>query len=181
MKKNSIKYSNNISLQRCIESLKDWKVKEDTVFFSASRFCPVCCIYNRRVFSMYGNDKRFPNLGDMPAFLLEQKCYECGCSFGYTIYFSYLKDEKDLNRDIKFSNRPFIDDSDEEVLKFRKEAEEQRQKIEFEKQEYEWISENLPEIAPKSLTGYRKMKHSNSKNYQRLVEKAKEQGYEIKT
>lgn len=181
MKKKSIKHSDNISLQRCIKSLKDWKVEEDTVLFSASRVCPMCCIYNMRVFSIYGNDNRFPSLGNMPDFLLEQKCPKCGCSLGYAVYFSYLEEEKDLNMDIKFSNRPFIDDSDEDILEFRKEAEEYRQKIELEKQEYEWLFENLPEIAPKSLAGYRKMKHSNSKNYQKLVEKAKEQGYEIKT
>lgn len=171
----------NVTLQRCISSIKKWGRNEDTVFFTASQCCSVCCIYDRRVFSIYGNDNRFPNLGDMPDFLLEQKCPKCGYHFGYTIYFSSIQDKRKLNRDIIFSNRPFIDDSDEETLRFRKEAEKQRIKLDLEEQEYDWLSKNLSEIAPKSLSGYRRMKHSNSKNYQKLVEKAKEQGYKIKT
>lgn len=46
--------------------------------------------------------------------------------------------------------------------------------------EYQWITDNLPDIAPKSLSGYKRMKNSNSKNYQNIVSKAKQKGFIIK-
>lgn len=180
--KTSIK-TENISLQRCISGINKWNLdkKEDTVFLSASRICTLCCVYNRRIYSVFGNDKRFPRLLDMPSFLLNSRCPECNGYLGYTVYFSYIENKKDLRRDISYSNRPFIDDSDEDVLQFRKEAQEKRIESKLEENEFKWLSENLPEISPKSLSGYRRMKHSNSKNYQNLIKKAKEKGYEIKS
>lgn len=35
--------------------------------------------------------------------------------------------------------------------------------------EYYWLQENLPELCPKSLSAYSRMKNSNSKNYQKLL------------
>lgn len=45
--------------------------------------------------------------------------------------------------------------------------------------EFEWIEDNLPDIAPKSLNGYSRMKHANSKNYVMLKNRAKELGMEL--
>lgn len=42
--------------------------------------------------------------------------------------------------------------------------------------EYYWIQEKLPSLCPKSLSGYSRMKNSNSKNYQKLVEEAAKLG-----
>lgn len=42
-----------------------------------------------------------------------------------------------------------------------------------------WLQENLPSIAPKSLSGFRRMRTTNSKNYQKLVEEAKKHGKKI--
>lgn len=38
--------------------------------------------------------------------------------------------------------------------------------------EYDWICRHLPNMAPKSLGGYTRMKHSNSKNYLKIKEAA---------
>ena len=169
----------NLSLKRCIESIDRWNENEDTVYLTSSSVCPVCCIYDKRIFSVYGKDKRFPKLSNMPAFLKKRQCPECEKIIGYTIYFPYLKDKKALDKDIKFSNRPFVDDSPKDILKFRQESAEQSARYEQEEKEYKWISKNLPDIAPKSLSGYRRMKHNNSKNYQAIVIKAKEKGFTI--
>ena len=45
--------------------------------------------------------------------------------------------------------------------------------------DYEWVCENLPEIAPKSLNGYTYSQNSNSKNYHHLVEEAAKLGYTL--
>ncbi len=44
------------------------------------------------------------------------------------------------------------------------------------KEDYYWLLEFLPEIAPKSFSGYRRMKNAQSANYLKLVESAKEKG-----
>lgn len=49
----------------------------------------------------------------------------------------------------------------------------------IDKRDYEWLQENLPDICPKSYSGYKRMKNGNTKNYQIIVAKAKEMGREI--
>lgn len=170
----------NICLQRCIESIKRYNNGEDTVYVTTSRVCSACCIYEGRILSVFGWDKRFPKLGNMPDFLTQRVCPECGKQIGYSIYSPYIKSKRELNKDIKFSNRPFIDDSPPEMIKFRKEAAAHQAELDLIQTEYDWITDNLPNIAPKSLSGYKRMKNSNSKNYQNIVSKAKEKGFVIK-
>ena len=45
--------------------------------------------------------------------------------------------------------------------------------------DFNWICSNLPDIAPKSIGGYKRMINTNSSNYQKLVSAAKEKGYVI--
>lgn len=42
--------------------------------------------------------------------------------------------------------------------------------------EYYWLQEHLPDLCPKSLSGYSRMKNTNSKNYQKLVNEAAKLG-----
>lgn len=44
---------------------------------------------------------------------------------------------------------------------------------------YEWLKINLPDICPKSYSGYRRMKKQNTKNFQKLSAKAIELGKDI--
>lgn len=46
-------------------------------------------------------------------------------------------------------------------------------------QTLQWLQENLPSIAPKSLSGFRRMRTTNSKNYQKLVTEAAKLGKQI--
>lgn len=48
-----------------------------------------------------------------------------------------------------------------------------------EREQYYWLLENMPEIAPKSFGGYRRMKKINSENFQRIEEKIKKEGKSI--
>lgn len=47
------------------------------------------------------------------------------------------------------------------------------------REQYYWLLENIPDIAPKSFGGYRRMKNNNSTNYQKLVDKVKSNGKNI--
>lgn len=50
---------------------------------------------------------------------------------------------------------------------------------ERDKEEYYWLLENMPSIAPKSFGGYRKMKKMNSENYVRIVKELEKNGKSI--
>lgn len=47
------------------------------------------------------------------------------------------------------------------------------------REQYYWLLENMPDVAPKSFGGYRRMKNINSANYQKLVEKVELKGKNI--
>ena len=106
------------------------------------------------------------------------------------------KYQKDI---ITFSNRPFVDDRPpediEKAVEVQKKAElrweresklltaeyviEREVKRGQDMRDFQWIQDNLPDICPKSLTGYRRMKNQNTKNYRKIVEAARAMGYEI--
>lgn len=44
---------------------------------------------------------------------------------------------------------------------------------------FKWIQENLPALCPKSLSGFRRMRSMNSKNYQKIVAEAAKLGNQI--
>lgn len=52
---------------------------------------------------------------------------------------------------------------------------------ERDKEEYYWLLENIPNIAPKSFGGYRKMKKSNSDNYQKIIQEVNARGKDLST
>lgn len=49
-----------------------------------------------------------------------------------------------------------------------------------EENDYAWLQKNLPDVCPKSLSGFRRMKNQNTKNYQQIVLSAANLGYKIK-
>lgn len=128
-------------------------------------------MYRGRIFSISGNNKKFPKLPDD---ILDTDI---------ELYPFIWKSSAPLyckpGTEVKFSNRPFVDDrSLEEIAEFEKI---QHAQIEQKKnrKDYKWICKHLPEISPKSLSGYTRMRNSNSKNYQKIVIAAKQKGYTI--
>lgn len=71
----------NISIQRLSPKCKEWKT--DLLFITTQKRCPLCSQYNRKIFSLYGWNKKHPKIPDV---LLKQKCPECGGSIGATMY-----------------------------------------------------------------------------------------------
>lgn len=62
---------------------------------------------------------------------------------------------------------------------YKAERDEERKK-ENDRADYDWIWEFMPELCPKSFSGYRRMKNSNSKNYQKIVTEASKFGRNIR-
>lgn len=54
-----------------------------------------------------------------------------------------------------------------------------RAQLEQETHDFAWLQENLPNQCPKSISGFRRMKTQNTKNYQALKQAAAEMGREI--
>lgn len=83
---------------------------------------------------------------------------------------------------IQASQRPYIDDRStaekEAYLNYLKQKENERQK-EIDELEYYTILAKLPDIAPKSFGGYRRMKNQQTKNYLKIEKVAKENGIKI--
>lgn len=170
--------------------------------------CPECAKYQGRVFSVSGADRRFPRM-PQEFFKYGGIHKGCGHSFfpfiygvsdpqlAYTLSIQKIKSWRYRRNIIAFSNRPFVDDRPQEDIEQSLEAQKKaadkaaHQKMlddtmierEFQrglkKREYKWVQNNLPDICPKSFSGYMRMKNANSKNYQKIVAAAKELGRDI--
>lgn len=181
----------------------------DLVWLSVHRgACSECAKYQGRVFSLTGKSKRYPQI-PLPFWTygkIHPYCrhtfypYIEGVSSGLleeALTVQKIKKWRYTRNLIAFSNRPFVDDRPQEEIDFsiqmaakRKAAAEQQEKlwnemIPFEafrgeeKRKYKWIQDNLPELCPKSYSGFRRMKVQNTKNFQRLAVAAQEKGMEI--
>ena len=131
--------------------------------------------FRRRIYSISGDDKRFPRYSD------EVKRCEALLPFPFIEGISCPKicEEVDL---VSFSNRPFIDDrTDKEIMLY----ENWQTKIRLKKrrdigrEEYYRIKYGLPEFVPKSFNVYSRMKNAGSDKFWELVEKAADIGIKI--
>ena len=184
-----------------IENSKDTDLVEIPYLGCA---CGECAKYQGRIYSVTGNDSRFPLL---PDFIRETGRIHPGCShyllpaFGVETYITkYITMEDGSIKTVYVdpiinSNRPFVDDRNEydkrRYISYKEKKEQDQRNREYmedperlriyakRRMEYEWIVENLSEIAPKSLGGYTRMKRANSKNYQRIKERALEMDMEL--
>ena len=161
--------------------------------YSYSPYCAECAKYVNRIYSISGKDKRFPSLKEAA-----KDCrHELRClSFNPFVY-GVNEPAFECKNIIKYSNRPFRDERsrdeakryDDWIAQMQKmkedEAKQEVNAIERakmnrkDKQTLQWIQENLPSIAPKSLSGFRRMRTTNSKNYQKLVHEAAKLGKQI--
>lgn len=154
------------------------KITEDLVWFSASRLCPYCSIYNDRVYSKSGRDRRFPSFSLLPNDLKVINCPKCNTFLGFSNYYD-LDMDGSLKKIIKDSNRPFKDLRTKEEKEYYKSEVAKKTNAKLAQEEYLWLCQNLPDLAPKSLSGYTRMKNSKSTNYQKIISAANEAGYRI--
>lgn len=151
---------------------------------TSSPYCGECAKYVNRIFSISGKDRRFPALP--PNFA---SC-DSGHNFSCLSFYPYIDGVNEPNfkckNVIKYSNRPFVDGRTPEEIKryddwqtMIAEDEAKKSKTEQCKKEYYWLQSHLPAFCPKSLSGYVRMKNTNSKNYQKLVAEAKKLGKQL--
>lgn len=152
------------------------KINTDLIHFTGSRLCPLCSIYSGRVFSKSGRDKRFPAFSVFPEKLKNVNCPECGVCVGFSPYHIIDFDNK-LRDDIKRSNAPFTDSRTTELKKTYTAQKEESASKAKNKAEYDLVSKVLPDLAPKSLSGYSRMKTTKSTNYLKIVKAMRSSGY----
>lgn len=80
----------------------------DLAIFFGSSCCPICSLYQGRVFSISGRDRRFPRLSTLPQELHDGKCDVCKCSYGLYSWFEDIS-TPDIKTAIRKSNAPLKD------------------------------------------------------------------------
>lgn len=147
--------------------------------------CEECNKLQGRVYSISGKSKIFPKLPDV---IRETGKVHDGCGHNFSVFFYTGKDDTIFDKNgnsvnaIKSSQRPFKDDRTAEEKKNYLEHLEQLQKEkqkDLDEIEYYHIFYELPEIAPKSFGGYRRMKNAQTKNFLKLKDQAIKHGISI--
>lgn len=130
--------------------------------------CETCGKYRGRIFSISGTSKRYPKLPDD---------FHFGCGLSLFAFNSGVSKPAYLTA--RQLTAPFKDTrTQQEKAAYSTNVQKAKEDAEA-KREFEWIQEHLPELAPKSKAGYRRMKNSRSANYLKIQAAAKEKGFEI--
>lgn len=164
------------------DSLRQFRT--DLVVFHGyeSGTCPECAKMIGRVYSVSGNDKRFPKL---PEYTKVHGNFHSGCRCTMSVYFyemNFIFHHGEEVNAVNSSNRPWEDDRTEHELNAYKSYLDyiaDIEKKENDRKEYQILIDKLPDIAPKSFGAYRKMKNSKTKNFERILVSAKQAGIDI--
>lgn len=127
--------------------------------------CPICSVYQGRVYSISGKDSRFPSLDT--AFSGEYANIHPRCRHRIFPYIPDLAD--DLNGDIAKSNRSFeIDKRSKKAIDDYNKQQKAKTQMRNDMDQYQRYKLALGKDAPKSFAGFRRMKYSNSGKYDDL-------------
>ena len=168
------------------------KTNTDYVYCSPhGACCNICSMQQARVYCISGKDKRFPQL---PNNVYTYGGFHKGCRCTFSSYYgidNYIYDIYGKKHNaISYSNRPYKDERTAQDKEQHKALREKpilnsqyyenlyRQKG-YDKLEYRKILEILPQYAPKSFSGYMRMKKNRTKNFMKLYELAKENNISI--
>lgn len=150
--------------------------------YTPSPCCTECAKFTNRIYSLSGKDHRFPSFQSA----YEECLHKMRCLRFSPFVLGVHEPQFKCKNIIKYSNRPFVDErtQDEkeryEIIKAERiEREKKAYQSEIAQQEYFWIQEHLPDLCPKSISGYSRMKKSNSKNYQKIVSEAMKLGKKL--
>ncbi len=144
----------------------------------ATIVCAECSSICRRIFSISGKDKRFPKI---PNSLFTNRTGHEYCildffPFHYRIEKPNWRYKGNL---IEWANRPYRDERNAMQKKaFRDRVIEEEQLV-LDGEIYDKLREHLPNIAPKSFGGFRRMKNMQSDNYLKLVKYGHELGLDV--
>ena len=199
---------NALANKRPLINLRKSRGTDLVIMDAHGAVCSECAKYQGRVYSISGESKLFPKAPEfiVKGCGVHPGCNHICWPFiygvnddslAYTLSVHPLQDKQYGADIVTFSNRPFVDDRTEECKKIAEEfhnklKEEQEKKQRYyetmietetkrgqEARDFKWIQEHLPDKCPKSISGYRRMKTQNTKNFQALKQAASELGYAL--
>lgn len=145
--------------------------------------CETCAKYRGRLFSLSGCDPEFPPF---------PSDFHTGCALGlFPFYRGVSRPQYFSMEELHRMNRePFVDTRDpneqqEYINKQKRRLEEQERQQRYlelkrlDLADYQWLQQNLPELCPKSFSGYCKMRTMNTVNYQALYAAALAKGRKL--
>lgn len=171
------------AFQRSLENCKS--IPTDYIFCSSHQgTCPICSQYQCRVYCISGKDTRFPKLPDV---VYQYGGFHKGCRHSFYPFFldadNTIRDHLLQDHNVyEYSNRPFVDDrtdNDKQLYLQKLENQKRHEEAVLNKKIYYKLMQIIPEVMPKSVTGFTKMKRANSANYQKIVKAAHDVGIEI--
>lgn len=167
--------------------LENYKNESDLIaLHSYSRTCEYCSIYSGRVYSVSGDDLRFPFLDEniVDTVFNHICCSSCFLSYWESMETIYYLGKK-VNA-VESTNRPYEDlRTDEQKTDYDNALEnalwKQLREDEYKQchKEYYLLKYKFPELAPKSVYAYSSIKQANDENFKNIQEKAKKFGIEI--
>lgn len=143
-----------------------------------TRLCGECAKYHDRLYALSPDDDIVPQFSIFESYVKSKKCDCHLITFPFTLGISIMRGAGEQNP-VKYSNRPFLDDRTSDEKETYDSYISQKNQERKDRADYDWICKNLNDIAPKSFGGYRKMKNSNSANYQKIIQAALEKGHTI--
>jgi hypothetical protein len=124
--------------------------------------CAICAVYQGRVYSISGNDSRYPALSI--AFRNGYANIHPNCRHVIAPYIPALADNFEGDRD--FSNRSFdIDGRSKTAIERYNKDQADKRRLRLDRQQWERYKLALGADAPKTLSGFRRMKESNSQRW----------------
>lgn len=137
----------------------------------ASDPCPHCGAYHNIVFSMNGDDPRFPHINVKDIFPLHPNCR---CSV--IPFVAELEDDEDVKEKVEQSKLfdPNKDRRTEEQKKAYNDMQKARRKARQEVKDYDKIKGILGSDAPKTIGAYRRMKRNKTKGYFEMQRKLRQ-------
>ena len=139
--------------------------------------CEECAKYTKRYFSISGKNKNYPKL---PEYLLKDLPEHKYCAITVTPVMENVSVPVWAYKGdfIKYCNRPFVDERTKEQKAFFEKEVKEKKEAALDKEFYDILFEKCPDIAPKSFSGYRRMKSANSDNYKKIITEAEKRlGY----
>lgn len=129
--------------------------------------CGECSKYEGRVFSISGTSKRFPPL---PECIKERGEVHEGCRHSFYPFKEGVSKPMYAKNIVAYSNAPFVDQrTPEQKLQYDEEQTKLLAKVESERQ-YDILKKRAPDLAPKTLAAFSRMRNANSKGYQSIVQ-----------
>lgn len=135
--------------------------------------CEECAKYAKRIFSIDGKDKRFPRLPDCIKYYSDKHKY-CRVPLNAFLFGVNEPKWKYIGNIVDWSNREYKDERSKEQKESFEEMIREKEEVAKDKEFYDLMFEKCPEVTPKSFSGYRRMKASNSENYKKLLKQAEE-------